>query len=317
MYKRRVAFAEVKKYLATASSFPHGQAAAAAEFAVRGNSGCMVRVTERDGKTIVEKAAMDASYNERLRRQIGKQKLGRAANNLEFVRIPSVLGEYQDAGLYRAEMEYVYFHGSVDFFSSASKIDVTDVLSMVLAYIDEQIAGSESSVVPMDVLRAKVQSVIEAVDRVGTRDYFTRSIGKILRGMDARRDLEIPVGKCHGDLTFSNIMIASDARSIALIDFLDSFIESPLIDLAKLRQDTLCCWTLLMGDGRTDAARFRQIMAYMDREICAKYSVFPWFRRNIDLMLGITLLRIMPYAQTEATRQFIVSGIDSLRFDHD
>ena len=58
------------------------------------------------------------------------------------------------------------------------------------------------------------------------------------------RAISIPIGFCHGDLTFSNIMFALDDNQVGLIDFLDSFIETPLIDLVKLRQDTHFHWTI-------------------------------------------------------------------------
>ena len=45
-------------------------------------------------------------------------------------------------------------------------------------------------------------------------------------------EIEIPMGKCHGDLTFSNILF--NGNNYYLIDFLDSFIESPLLDLVKI-----------------------------------------------------------------------------------
>ena len=59
------------------------------------------------------------------------------------------------------------------------------------------------------------------------------------RVFDALSDMLIPVGTCHGDLTFSNILF--NGNNYYLIDFLDSFIESPLLDIVKLRQDTAWC----------------------------------------------------------------------------
>ena len=63
-------------------------------------------------------------------------------------------------------------------------------------------------------------------------------------------DITVSVGFCHGDLTFSNLLVNAKSRRIALFDFLDSFVESPLQDLAKLRQDTAYFW-LCESDGPT------------------------------------------------------------------
>ena len=46
-------------------------------------------------------------------------------------------------------------------------------------------------------------------------------------------NIEIPVGFCHGDFTFSN-MIISENGDLCLIDFLHTFCESPLQDYAKV-----------------------------------------------------------------------------------
>ncbi len=54
----------------------------------------------------------------------------------------------------------------------------------------------------------------------------------------------MPVGICHGDLTFSNMLF--NGNNYYLIDFLDSFVESPLLDIVKLRQDSAYLWSQLM-----------------------------------------------------------------------
>lgn len=70
----------------------------------------------------------------------------------------------------------------------------------------------------------------------------------------------LPIGACHGDFTLSNVLVLTplsgdglplspraqtkDTFRIALIDFLDSFVESPLADMAKLCQDLKYGWTL-------------------------------------------------------------------------
>ena len=46
----------------------------------------------------------------------------------------------------------------------------------------------------------------------------------------------------------TNTLIDLESRKIAVIDFLDTFCDSPLQDLAKLRQDTAYGWILSQDD---------------------------------------------------------------------
>lgn len=68
----------------------------------------------------------------------------------------------------------------------------------------------------------------------------------------------MPVGVCHGDLTFSNILF--NGNNYYLIDFLDSFIEAPLLDIVKIRQDSAHLWSQLMYTKSYDQIRL-QIVA--------------------------------------------------------
>jgi thiamine kinase-like enzyme len=288
-----------------------------AEISVHGNSGCRVRIAELGGRVVVAKSALDRRYSDRLRKQIEKQRLCQRENELAFLRVPKILAESDEAGLYRADMEYVYFHNSIDFFALASRPLVDSVLDKIFRFVDAEIAASRMQTIAASELADKISSIEAAIRARGEYEAYRGSVAKIRRELARRDRLEIPVGRCHGDLTFSNIMIARDASAIALIDFLDSFIESPIMDLAKLRQDTLFEWTLLMGEHIEDPIRFGQIMRYLDREIAEKYSAHDWYRAYGDLILAVNVLRIAPYARSPAVRGFIINCIDSLRFADD
>jgi len=284
---------------------------------VRGNSGCDVRILSDLDKVIVRKSSTSNKYNRRLKMQVDKQRHCQERNRIQSVRIPRILSETEVGGFYVADMEYVYFHNSVDFFSSASRPALDSVYTAVANFVDEEIQGSKIVEVPMKIFRDKVDEIALAIHSGVGASKFDDSLSRIRRAMEKKGELIMPVGTCHGDLTFSNIMIASDASAIALIDFLDSFIESPLLDIAKLRQDTLFNWTLLMSDHVQDRIRFRQIMGYIDRKLNDKFMEKSWYRHNIDLILAVNMLRIAPYSQSDKVRDFIITAIDSLRFDHD
>lgn len=278
---------------------------------IHGNSGCRVRPVQRNGKVVLRKSALEASYSARLRVQIEKQRARARDNRLSFVRIPRIVAESETDGLFSADMEYVYFHNSIDFFSTASRDAIDAVAAMLFEFLDAEEAESTLQLVPAAILLDKLDSVERALT-VGAAAMFRGSLDGVRRALAVHPSIVIPVGPCHGDLTFSNIMIANDAGAVALIDFLDSFIESPLIDIAKLRQDTRFNWTLLMSEQLEDKTRFKQVMEYLDRRINEKYSSKAWYRESIDLILAVNMLRIAPYAKTPTVQHFIVNCINSL-----
>lgn len=297
--------------------FSNSRRAVVPDAFVRGNSGCTVEIVSGGKQVVVRKSSASEKYSHRLRLQVEKQRRCQERNLIGSVRVPRILSESEENGIFVAEMEYVYFHNSVDFFSSASRPALDSVLSAILNFVDDEIANSKSSAIPARIFREKVEDIAIAVGSMPNPSVYDHSLSRIRAALGRKDELVIPLGPCHGDLTFSNIMIASDASAIALIDFLDSFVESPLLDIAKLRQDTLFNWTLLMSEHVQDRIRFRQVMAYLDKNLNERFSNNSWYRLNIDLILAINMLRIAPYTKTASVRDFIISAIDSLRFDHD
>ena len=117
-------------------------------------------------------------------------------------------------------------------------------------------------------------------------------------------DILIPVGLCHGDLTFSNILF--NGNNYYLIDFLDSFVETPLQDIVKIRQDTAYRWSQLMYTKRYDAVRLHIVMEKIDREIDAYFSnKYQWYREYYQVMQLMNILRILPYAHEQRVIDYL------------
>jgi hypothetical protein len=302
--------------VATAGSFVNQHGAQNAAPLIQGHSGCRIQIKRNNTRLIVEKAAVDTRYSDRLKLQIQKQHRARVENVLPFIRIPEILYEDESSSLYRAEMEYVYFYNSLTFFSSASRPAIDSVANLIFAFIDAEIDSSISLRIPKQLVIDKIESIRASLLNTLAFPRYESLLDWLVKDVTIRPHIELPVGRCHGDLTFSNIMIARDASSLALIDFLDSYLDSPIIDLAKLRQDTLFQWTLLMGEGVEDGVRFTQIMRYLDRQVSNKYRVYDWYNRNIDMLLAVNMLRIAPYAQTSAVHDFLISCLKSLRISN-
>jgi thiamine kinase-like enzyme len=111
--------------------------------------------------------------------------------------------------------------------------------------------------------------------------------------------LEVYTGKCHGDMTLSNMIFKDD--DVYLIDFLDSYIESPTMDLIKLRQDTHLHWSFNMIDvKKSDLMKSKIALEYIDNWITDTYDM-----TNYKILQIINLVRIFPYATDIKIKNFI------------
>lgn len=111
-----------------------------------------------------------------------------------------------------------------------------------------------------------------------------------------KEDVFLPIGYCHGDLTFANIIFVD--KDIYFIDHLDSFIESPVIDLIKIYQDTLFNWSFFLS-----GAWSRHIYNWYT-EINKELEIFNRF--NKPILHAVNIARIFPYSfNNNRTRRYL------------
>jgi predicted nucleic acid-binding protein len=124
---------------------------------------------------------------------------------------------------------------------------------------------------------------------------------------------DIKGGYCHGDLTLENIIVghketySTAARVLYLIDFLDSFIDTPYIDIATVLQDSLCHWsyryTELDEDDKKYLRRFSQ--EFLER-VGGNYR--PTMKKILIFLL-FKIYRIVPYAKDDVTKRWCSDNI--------
>ena len=115
---------------------------------------------------------------------------------------------------------------------------------------------------------------------------------------------------CHGDLTLSNILF--NGNNYYLIDFLDSFIETPLMDIVKLRQDTAYLWSPLMYTGTYDVTRLNIICNKIDRDLDKYFSQYEWYRRYYDMFQLLNFFRILQYAKEEKVVSYLKMALNRI-----
>lgn len=224
---------------------------------LKGHSGCSLELVN---KNTVRKTSKDNSYNTRLLAQMGKQE--------KFchptVRAPRVFDYGMKNGLAYFDMEYVRGVSFSEFCSYTSYRKVEKLFCKLLPTETQTRCCRDEIIKKCSFLEGFPSQLLELVS------------------------WEIPVGECHGDLTFENIIVKDN--SLYVIDFLDSFVESSLIDQSKLMQDTFCAWSF------RDSNYVPWHHLYMLNSLIQD-------KRNYILLL-IHLYRILPYSN-ETTKKFI------------
>tara|TARA_B100001142_G_C14299415_1_gene642205 strand:+ start:1277 stop:1612 length:336 start_codon:yes stop_codon:yes gene_type:complete len=93
------------------------------------------------------------------------------------------------------------------------------------------------------------------------------------------------------------MLIDTNNMKIYLIDFLDSFIETPLFDIIKIRQDTCFNWTLNLYKYNCDKNKIIITMNYLDNKINNYFKKYIWYEKCYKYYQILNILRILQYSK--------------------
>lgn len=259
---------------------------------IKGHSGCSLNIIEGPSRLLVEKYC-DTPYLPRLKQQQKKQSdmynlMSHSA--VGGIKVPHSVWEND-----KIVMDYIYSKDFVEYFECATVEDIRHLVCRLINYIDMECTYCEKKVVDKDVFIKKLDSVYatciknDMVDNDKAKNYVDAAKEMV----SSFNVIELPIGTCHGDLTFSNVLFSD---SIYLIDFLDSFVETPLQDIVKLRQDTRYHWSLLMTSHNYNTAHISTVFEYIDKELEKRYKN-AYFYKYYDMLQCINILRILPYVK--------------------
>lgn len=257
------------------------------------------------------KSSHDPKYLDRLAHQAEKQ-LEASLPEYQHIRIPKVHNITRTDEMVSVKMDYVYSRNFVEFFEQAGFEQVGYLIDALKMYLEKEIEQSPLTTVSRAVIMEKFEDVRKRA--LGLRHlHADAEIRKILEQSEEifKRlpDMTMPVGMCHGDLTFSNILF--NGNNYYLIDFLDSFIESPLLDIVKLRQDTAWLWSPLMYVNPCDTIRLNIAFGKIDGEIDSYFSErYEWYNSYYKPLQLMNFLRILQYAREPAVIDYLKRAIN-------
>ena len=279
---------------------------------IKGHSGCNIDIIEEGDNLLVKKSTLDKKYLKRLELQGNKQMNDKCLT--DSIYNPSISKIEANEDECYILMDYIYANNFIDYFEKASPQDIDHFIDNFIKYIHNEIDKCKIKKVSKNVFIDKFNSVVKNCEKndLLKGNMRVKSILKDCENVftNMPEEFEIPVGICHGDLTFSNILFSSN--KFYFIDYLDSFIETPIQDIVKLRQDTKYFWSTMMYKKKYDVVRLNIIFNYIDDKISEHFGNFEYYYRNYDRLQLMNILRILPYVKEEKVRDFVLNILSAL-----
>lgn len=245
-----------------------------------GHSGCDIKLIRLNKRTVVRKTSSSFDYNHRFNLQIEKQ----ANFSNSIIKVPEIYNTGYTKGLLYCDMEYINGLKLSDFVSNNSFADTLKYFNILLDFIKNNFSNVNYS--PEVEIKKKINQILESV----IIDV------KVIDYLEKKSCITIPTGYCHGDLTFENILVYNN--DLYLIDFLDSYIESPVIDISKIYQELILNWSNRMKSDIhfLSSVRNHFLRKYLDRFVEEVINVD---KEAINVQTILTLSRILPYTKNE------------------
>lgn len=257
------------------------------------------------------------NYNDALRliKQIDKQE---SHNKLFDFKTPEIYYKSEIAKDNKNCFMMEYMNNCTDCFTYIQHnhfFAVEKLFIFLKKIIEKYILSSTYKKIDNNTLLDKILSIKQHIITLNSENIFTESdnkvINKSLNYLENKSNeicnIQIPIGFCHGDLTLSNMLFDEINNELYLIDFLDSFIESPIIDIVKLRQDTKFFWTIQMCNMNIDNTKIKIIMNYLDSKIDKFYSQYSFYKLSYKYFEIMNLLRVLQYCKSVDIKNYLIN----------
>jgi len=264
---------------------------------LKGHSGCSLTIVEYNGELFVKKTSKNKAYNKRLIQQCEKQNTYSSST----FKTPRILKKAVDSdGLFNFTMEYVSGEKLSDYLKIIPLSRITDISNIIVSLIPTKQKYNSNS---KKIFQEKIESLKKNIKN-------TRLLEVAFKKLREYPWEKCPQSSCHGDLTLENILLSR--KSIYVIDFLDSFYDSWMIDIAKIFQDLECFWSY-RNDTIDENLEIRLLILKekIIGHILSKKNGHETIKTIYHILL-MNLLRIIPYTEDSTTLHYLEMEIKKI-----
>lgn len=265
---------------------------------ISGNSNYKVSVIYKKEFYIIKESFIKEESN-RLKKQIEKQE----NFNDPIIYKPKIIDKKDSKYIF----EYIRSYDIINYLNIKSINHIFDYIDKIVSFIHREMKESIIQKIDVTILQMKINTIEENLLKFKKEEIIQLSL-KYLRENIFIFDNEIPNGRCHGDLTFSNILI-DYSDQIYFIDFLDNFIESPLFDIIKIRQDIVYGYIFQTYKGTYDKDRLFMIFDFMNQRMNQEFSDYKMYFKYLDIM---NFLRILQYSKNDRMDSYIINVLSDI-----
>lgn len=262
-----------------------------------GHSGCKLSLYRKVDGLFVRKISGDISYNKRLEYQCRKQ----SSFSKKGFFVPKVFDQgYDKDGFFYFDMEFVNCQSMAKHFYTIRMGDIPSIIDFMFKSLPIREGKKVNS-----VSESISQKLFELQSKLLNSSPEVFDAIQILKQHDFAN---VPHSDCHGDLTLENIMITESGK-IYLIDLLDSFFDSWIVDVAKILQDIDLHWSY--RSEKMDANLELHLLVAKE-EIINRILQMPdgaHILNDVYHMLLLNVLRIFPYTKDEKTVHYLNHSI--------
>ena len=261
-----------------------------------GQSGDLVHYEVLDSKVVVTKRA--GSDSTRLHAQYLKQSNFSSSNHIQ---VPKIIIPWNGEAF---SMEYVPSMPLGKYLQTASVSEVANCGESIVNFVKEQMTKSKISHAPLNHdlnFLEKIKSMQASLSK--SNHKVVQRAAEILEIWS--KTFPQLIGPNHGDFSFENILINPRSSEVWLVDFLDSPIESPLLDVGRFLIDSEHGW---WGSGIYPLASEKIAGNALGLRIRTECELLGITSSQLSFFKMFTALRIIPYT-TNPLRMAILLDI--------
>ncbi|MGR6832867.1 phosphotransferase family protein [Aliivibrio wodanis] len=259
------------------------------------HSGATLQVLKENGEYYVCKrihTAIDKNFDA-IQKQSKFKTLCTPSYDIQAIPVTSVVKSENELLIM---MPYIEGLGGEQVAYKGSKTVAKNLKKALNFYLINSLSESTDGTYPIEDVHRKLESIFQNIkDKL---NYFP-NIESHLTCFRAfcNKDLQMPLGPCHGDLTLANLKITEE-NQLFLFDFLSCDINSPIQDAAKLIQDFEYGWSFRK---EKDSARIKGEIFCEHAYPSFLVTLERLFQYELRVVEVLTILRIAPYINLEDT----------------